>query len=502
MLLLLVAVVGISTSLVNHNKQTLKAGLEIANQKGLMASEMKSALMQGGIAMRNMLDISTVATQKARVDTQAALYKNARAKLLKMPLQEEERSNLRILDQMEKAIEPRYRMAISQAEAFNAEGAASVITKFIDPMNLRSVEEIDKLLKSIQNEEARVIAKSESADKVLMAILLSMTVFALLLGGAISFVITRSITKPLNQAVNLAAAVASGDLTTTVDDHHSDEIGKLFLALKSMNASLSQIIDNVRATSNLIRASAEKTALDSTDLSARTSSQAASLQETASAMEELTGTVRQNAENAQQANVIVQAASDVAGRGGQVVTDVVNTMEAIRTGSKKVVEIISVIDGIAFQTNILALNAAVEAARAGEQGRGFAVVASEVRALAQRSASAASEIKHLISDSVGKIDAGAVLVDEAGDTMKEVVSSVRRINVMMAEVLTASEEQRAGIEEISQAVMKMDRATQQNASLVDNAAAAAEELSQQAQKLDEAVSVFRLGSDNCSATNT
>jgi len=266
----------------------------------------------------------------------------------------------------------------------------------------------------------------------------------------------------------------------------------LLQALKDMNASLVNIVGQVRVGADTIATASSEIAAGNLDLSSRTEEQASSLEETASSMEELTSTVKQNAENARQANSLANSASDVASKGGAVVSQVIDTMSSINESAKKIVDIISVIDGIAFQTNILALNAAVEAARAGEQGRGFAVVAAEVRNLAQRSAGAAKEIKTLIADSVEKVDAGSKLVDQAGSTMSEVVDSVKRVTDIISEISAASQEQTAGIEQINQAIMEMDNVTQQNASLVEQAAAAAESMQDQAGSLTQVVSVFKI----------
>jgi len=290
----------------------------------------------------------------------------------------------------------------------------------------------------------------------------------------------------------VANAVAKGDLTQRIEVRSQDEIGKLMQALKDMNESLSGIVGEVRNTTESITVASQEIAQGNADLSQRTEEQASSLEETASSMEELTSTVRQNAENAKQANQLATNASDVAVKGGKVVGDVVETMASISSSSKKIVDIISVIEGIAFQTNILALNAAVEAARAGEQGRGFAVVAGEVRNLAQRSAAAAKEIKGLIDDSVEKVDSGSRQVDQAGATMNEIVQAVKRVTDIMSEISAASQEQGAGIEQVNQAVVQMDEVTQQNAALVEEAAAAAEAMQGQAEVLMHAVSVFKL----------
>lgn len=308
----------------------------------------------------------------------------------------------------------------------------------------------------------------------------------------ICMLIARSITRPLRQAVIIASTVASGDLTSEIDVQSDDETGQLLRALKTMNASLLDIVRKVRVGTDTIAAASNQIASSNLDLSARTEEEASSLQETASAMEELTGTVKQNAEQAHQANLLARSASDVAGKGGAVVSQVVDTMDSINESAKKIVDIISVIDGIAFQTNILALNAAVEAARAGEQGKGFAVVATEVRQLAQRSASAAKEIKELIAHSVEKIGIGARLVDEAGTTMSEIVTSVKRVADIMAEITTASDEQCSGIEQISMVIAQMDQTTQSNAALVEEGASTADALKSQATELAQTVAVFRL----------
>ncbi len=323
-------------------------------------------------------------------------------------------------------------------------------------------------------------------------LLIVLGVIALLLGVVLGCILTRSITKPLDYAVSVARVVASGDLTARIIVDAKDETGQLLQALKEMNDSLTGSITQVRTGVDTIATASSQIASGNLDLSSRTEEQASSLEETASSMEELTSTVKQNADNARQANQLAVTASGVAEKGGVVVSQVVDTMDGINTSAKKIVDIIGVIDGIAFQTNILALNAAVEAARAGEQGRGFAVVASEVRSLAQRSAAAAKEIKTLIDDSVNKVDVGSKLVAEAGSTMVEVVDSVKRVTDIMSEIMAASQEQSAGIEQVNQAISQMDQVTQQNAALVEEAAAAAESLNEQAANLAQAVSIFKL----------
>ncbi|MBW3549741.1 MAG: HAMP domain-containing protein [Proteobacteria bacterium] len=307
--------------------------------------------------------------------------------------------------------------------------------------------------------------------------------------------------RGLNEVGTLLAAVAEGDLTQEADANLPGQFGELAANANGTVRQLASVVGQIRQGSDAISAAAGEISAGNSDLSQRTEQQAASLEETASSMEQLTSTVRQNADNARQANQLAIGAGDVASQGGQVVGRVVDTMSAINASSRKIVDIISVIDGIAFQTNILALNAAVEAARAGEQGRGFAVVASEVRSLAQRSAGAAKEIKQLIDDSVGKVEEGSTLVDQAGKTMGEIVTSVKRVTDIIADISAASQEQSTGIEQINQAVLQMDEGTQQNAALVEEASAAARSLEQQSGHLVQTVAAFRLNLETNAAAS-
>ena len=325
-----------------------------------------------------------------------------------------------------------------------------------------------------------------------IALTVTLVVVAVLLGAIIAALITRSITGPVRKAVAVAETVARGDLTSKIEVTGSDELAQLLAGLRYMNERLVELVGRVRHSSDSIATGSAQIAAGNTDLSQRTEEQAASLEQTAASMEQLTATVRQNAENARQGNSLASNASEVAARGGDVVSQVVATMQAISASSGQVTNIISVIEGIAFQTNILALNAAVEAARAGEQGRGFAVVAGEVRTLAQRSASAAKEIKSLIETSVARVQSGSLLVEDAGRTMSDVVTAVRRVTDLMGEITSASSEQHTGIEQVNRAVVQMDEVTQKNAALVEEATAAAQSMAMQSNTLRDLVSVFRL----------
>ncbi len=382
------------------------------------------------------------------------------------------------------------------AQAFEAFKAAKFDSQVgdtavagIDRESVRLLDEVGRKISLESSAAATQAAASGRQATIVSLVLMGLVFVACAIGG---FLFSRTITAPLGRAVAVARAVADGDLSVRLDVQGKDEMAQLLHALQAMRDSLVRVVSNVRENADSVATASAQIAQGNLDLSGRTEEQASALQQTAASMDQLSSTVRTNADNARQASELAQGAAAVAVRGGAVVSDVVNTMKGIDDSSRRVSEIISVIDGIAFQTNILALNAAVEAARAGEQGRGFAVVAGEVRTLAQRSADAAREIKALIADSVQRVGQGSTLVGEAGTIMDEVVSSIQKVTSIIGEISHASTEQSAGVGQVTQAVGQMDAATQQNAALVEESAAAAQSLKTQAGRLVEAVAVFRV----------
>ncbi len=494
-LILLVGLALVSLSRMANIHDSLDKVINENNVVTKELNDMRQAVMRVAVGVRNiamMTEEEEVNAEIKQIDLARAGYKESSTKVIAL-----------IKDGTGKALLDK----IAAAQGVTVPGVDKTIALAkrqgdVIPMLLSSVvpqqrgwlDAMDEMIKHQEKLTQATSAEATGAYRSAVLLTLLLAAAALAVGIFIAWYVTRSITTPLQGAVAVARRVAAGDLSTAVTVSSNDETGQLLASLKEMNESLVRIVGEVRAgTENIMTASGE-IASGNMDLSSRTEDQASSLEETASSMEELTSTVKQNADNARQANQLAASASEVAGKGGEVVAQVVNTMASINESSKKIVDIIAVIDGIAFQTNILALNAAVEAARAGEQGRGFAVVASEVRSLAQRSAGAAKEIKALIDNSVEKVDAGAKLVDQAGATMEEIVESVKRVTDIMAEIAAASAEQTAGIEQVNQAITQMDQVTQQNAALVEEAASAAAAMQDQASHLADAVSIFKLDS--------
>ncbi len=401
-----------------------------------------------------------------------------------------------VLVAREKYIKEAHEKVIAAIRANNVAEADRLNMEVVPPLFSSYSEKIDKLV-DYQFKAAETKLKSSESEFSIFVWVDGLGVsFGLALVFISAYLLLKAIADPLKLTLQQFEAIGNGDLTRALHPSSNDEMGQLISGLENMRQSLVQTVTMVRSASSSIEISSEEIASGNMDLSSRTEQQAASLEETASSMEELQSTVDQNADNARQANTLAVNASEVASKGGEVVNNVVATMDSIKSSSQKIVDIIGVIDGIAFQTNILALNAAVEAARAGEQGRGFAVVATEVRSLAQRSANAAKEIKALINDSVEKVDAGARLVDEAGNTMNEIVVSIKSVTDIMGEITAASAEQRDGINQVSIAITRMDETTQQNAALVEEAAAAAGSMRDQANQLHQAVSIFKLGGED------
>ena len=388
------------------------------------------------------------------------------------------------------------RMGVDYRKGFDAFKAAGFDSSAGDAAVAGMDREPARLLaeagRKIAAESASVSASAAAQAHRASLVSIVLMLVAGVAGIGVGVWFSRRITRPVDYAVGVAEAIAEGDLTSPVRVAGRDEIAQLMKALAAMQGSLASVVGNVRSNSESVATASSQISHGANDLSARTEEQASALQQAAASMDQLGSTVRQNAENAQSANQLALGASTVARKGGAVVGEVVETMKGINDSSKRIVDIIGVIDGIAFQTNILALNAAVEAARAGEQGRGFAVVASEVRSLAQRSADAAKEIKSLISASVERVEHGTQLVDRAGETMTEIVNSIARVTDIMGEISAASTEQSTGVSQIGDAISQMDQATQQNAALVEESAAAAESLKDQAQQLVQVVAVFKL----------
>ena len=493
-----------------HIHQRMQQLVKFNVEETRFARVMYLTVTERALALRNVilladdngrqLEIERIKTQKSKYDEAASQLEA----LLKMdpdptPVQ------LRLLSEIKAQAalaQPFIERASALALDKNSEDAYKVLRNEYRPLQKKWWDQINAFITDEEDQNRDVAAQAEEEYKHAKNMMLLFGALALLIGIAAAWLIIHSLLKQLGgeprYAVQIAEKIAAGDLSMEIRLDHSNEHSLMF-AMNAMRNGLSDIVGMVRIGTETIASASQQIATGNMDLSSRSEEQAGSLEETASSMEQLTSTVKQNAESARQANQLAQSASDVAVKGGAVVNEVVHTMGSINESSRKIVDIIAVIDGIAFQTNILALNAAVEAARAGEQGRGFAVVASEVRNLAQRSAEAAQEIKNLIDDSVNKVATGAKLVDQAGETMEEIVTSIQKVTGIMSEIMLATQEQTSGIEQINEAIVQMDDITQQNAALVEEAAAAASALQNQADNLSDLVSTFQLvGQQNTS----
>jgi len=493
---------------------TTNAGSAVAMQQSAMLTEAvdtaRSAQVEFKIQVQEWKNILLRGNDPAQLEKYTAQFKksgestNAELKRVNVILGKLQLSTP-LVDEALKAHEDlgkNYLGALAKYDSANGD-SYKIVDGLVKGMDRPPTKKIDEIVEFITKQSealtARMNAERVASERKTTYQLFGILLVTVIVGALIMVWLVRSITQPLNEAVDIARVVASGDLSTQINVSGTDEIGVLLKSLKEMHDNLADVVGKVRAGTDAIALASAEIAQGNNDLSARTEEQASSLEETAASMEELTTTVKRNNDNANEASSLAGDASGVAVRGGDAVAQVINTMGSINESSRKIVDIIGVIDGIAFQTNILALNAAVEAARAGEQGRGFAVVASEVRNLAQRSAAAAKEIKELIGDSVDKVETGSRLVGQAGTTMDEVVSSVKRVTSIISEIAVASSEQNEGIDQINQAIIQMDAVTQQNAALVEQAAAAAEAMQQQAVSLAEAVSVFKINESHVKA---
>ena len=498
-LLVIVTVVGILRMAQIQNR--LDHVVNVNNVVTRLVVDMRNNVSERVTSLRTltlMTDPADMEPELNRFKEQTAKYDALQQKLAAKFSEEalpEEKSLLNQVKEAESAAMPAIAKASALYLANNAMDATRVMVKEIRPAQKKWLDGLDQLGKLEDKLNAQSQVDAEAAFASARNFMLVLLALAVTLGILAATIITRGLLKQLggepDYTAKIAGSIAEGDLSIAIDTKSSDR-GSLLIEMKQMRNSLVDIVSQVRRGTHTITTASREIAAGNTDLSSRTELQASSLEKTASAMEELTSTVKQNADNAREANHLAATASDVARKGGDVVSQVVGTMGEINSSASKIADIIGVIDGIAFQTNILALNAAVEAARAGEQGRGFAVVASEVRNLAQRSAAAAKEIKQLIGDSVEKIGRGSKLVGEAGETMDEVVASVKRVTDIMSDIASASAEQSAGIEQVNLSIIEMDGMTQQNAALVEEAAAAFQSLQDQAAELQRVVSIFKL----------
>ncbi|MBT3066506.1 methyl-accepting chemotaxis protein [Rhodoferax sp. U11-2br] len=500
-LLLLAAISGLGLSRMSDINQAMEVVTRVHNPATKLANSMRLLVNRTGATIRDIVLLNDEASIKAASETlktRRALYDAEEAKLQKLfdsnaKTTPKEKELFTKIKELKAKATPLMNTVAELGEQNKNDEATNALMKEALPAQRAWLDAAGELAdyEGTLSDEAAVSA--EQAYTTALTLVLALSALALVLGVVAALLITRSIVVPITGAMTVAQTVASGDLSSHIVVTGRDETGQLLAAMKDMQDNLVKVVFSVRTGSDSVATASSEIAQGNNDLSQRTEEQASALEETAASMEELSSTVKQNADNARQANQLALSASTVAVQGGEVVAQVVDTMKGINESSRKISDIISVIDGIAFQTNILALNAAVEAARAGEQGRGFAVVASEVRSLAGRSAEAAKEIKILINNSVERVEQGTTLVDQAGTTMTEVVSSIKRVTDIMGEISAASNEQSQGVGQIGEAIQQIDQVTQQNAALVEEMAAAASSLKSQAQDLVSTVAVFKLG---------
>jgi X-X-X-Leu-X-X-Gly heptad repeat protein len=478
------------------NRDQLAATISDASAKEQLALEMKGLALELSSALRNLVLLPELKALALEHDRIAALQMGldvARQRMAGLELGANERQVVAAIARIDAEFEAPVAQAYELATHFRTEDVANLMLGTLDPLLQKQLGELDTLIQQQRGAYQEAMAGALAKSDRLMVITL-LVIGGVLAGAAVfAWTLTRSITAPIGESVQVARRVAAGDLTSRVRVEGRDEAADLLGALRDMNQGLGGMVSRIRSGAESIAVGAGQVASGNQQLSSRTEEHASSLEETASTLEEFTTTVRQNAEHAREASALASTASATAERGGEVVSRVVDTMKEVTDSSRRISDIIGVIDGISFQTNILALNAAVEAARAGEQGRGFAVVASEVRSLAQRSAASAKEIRGLIESSVSRVEAGARLVDQAGKTMDELVDSVRKVAQIMNEIAAASNQQSSGIEQINRAITQMDTVVQMNASLVEEATAAATSMAGQANGLAQAVAQFRVG---------
>ncbi|HEX4857979.1 MAG TPA: methyl-accepting chemotaxis protein [Usitatibacteraceae bacterium] len=499
-ILVVVSVAGVF--LFRKSREDLSAVMIAAGEKARLAADMKALVLEQSAVLRNIglhSEIKAMQAEEDRARSIARAYDGVREHMFKLASRADEKAILDRLATLDKDIEAPVRQAIGLSTTFRNDEAAKVLLTELDPIVAKTLATLQELieLQKKSNEQAVAQAAANGERLSLLVALANALLVAMVL--FVAWRITRSITVPIGESVAVAKRVAAGDLTGEIRVNGKDEAAELLRALADMNGRLGAMVQAIRDGAQAIATAAGQVAAGNLQLSSRTEDHASSLEETASTLEEFTGTVRQNADSSKQASELTAVAAATARRGGESVAKVVSTMQEVSTSSKRISDIINVIDGISFQTNILALNAAVEAARAGDQGRGFAVVAAEVRTLAQRSAASAKEIRALIADSLSRVETGTQLVDEAGRTMDEVVKSVQKVAEIMPQIAIASQEQSTGIDQINKAIAQMDSMVQMNASLVEEASAAAASMTEEANNLVLSVSQFRVAGGESAA---